>query len=332
MAGPLGRLKRLPTFTVSRGEVQFSLRTVDPMFRLSLTRLVDSSSSASPTPPDSSSPGAEARFAASWDTRFRQEWARLRTAVQEIFHFKAEPRQSGSKSRPAFTRGQLTALHNDIRVLLRSQAGAFIFEYYQNTLLPTVACLLLEEIERFSSDLAASLVAAWTHFYCHALPTLEAVFIQVKNQRTSIRQATLLAFRDCVLLKLASRLEPLLDEMNAEGSVPPAIRQMLLVLQSVMECYPPSEKRLKLESLVARVVSPYLGHRGLYEGGYAKPVIPSRELDVAHLRRPSVVDPRRLTRPLSVNSSTPHVETLSDLFCLSADRAFHRRVGSKDIL
>jgi hypothetical protein len=71
-------------------------------------------------------------------------------------------------------------LHNDIRVLLRSQAGAFIFEYYQNTLLPTVACLLLEEIDRFSSDLTASLVAAWTHFYCHALPTLEAVFIQVK--------------------------------------------------------------------------------------------------------------------------------------------------------
>jgi hypothetical protein len=54
-----------------------------------------------------------------------------------------------------------------------------------------------------------------------------------------------------------------------------------------MECYPPSEKRLKLESLVARVVSPYLGHRGLYEGGNPKPVVPSRELDVAHLRRPS---------------------------------------------
>jgi hypothetical protein len=71
-------------------------------------------------------------------------------------------------------------LHNDIRVLLRSQAGAFIFEYYQNTLLPTVASLLLEEIEKVSSDLTASLVAAWTHFYCHALPTLEAVFIQVK--------------------------------------------------------------------------------------------------------------------------------------------------------
>jgi hypothetical protein len=44
----------------------------------------------------------------------------------------------------------------------------------------------------------------------------------------------------------------------------------------------------------------------------------------------TVVDPRRLTRPLSVNSSTPHVETLSDLFTLSADRAFHKRMGGRD--
>jgi hypothetical protein len=44
----------------------------------------------------------------------------------------------------------------------------------------------------------------------------------------------------------------------------------------------------------------------------------------------TVVDPRRLTRPLSVNSSTSHVETLSDLFTLSADRAFHKRVGNRD--
>jgi len=47
----------------------------------------------------------------------------------------------------------------------------------------------------------------------------------------SIRQATLLGFRDHVLLKLVNRLEPILEEMNAEGSVPPAIRQMFLVLQ-----------------------------------------------------------------------------------------------------
>jgi len=57
------------------------------------------------------------------------------------------------------------------------------------------------------------------------------MFCLFQNQRMSIRQATLLAFRDHVLLKLVNRLEPILEEMNAEGSVPPAIRQMFLVLQ-----------------------------------------------------------------------------------------------------
>jgi hypothetical protein len=51
---------------------------------------------------------------------------------------------------------------------------------------------------------------------------------------------------------------------------------------------------------------------------------------VTHFCLVTVVDPRRLMRPLSVNSSTPHVETLSDLFTLSADRAFHRRAGNRD--
>jgi hypothetical protein len=55
-----------------------------------------------------------------------------------------------------------------------------------------------------------------------------------QNQRISIREVTLVAFRDGVLLKLATRLEPLLEEMNAEGSVPPAIKQMLLVLQVLL--------------------------------------------------------------------------------------------------
>jgi hypothetical protein len=99
----------------------------------------------------------------------------LRNPVLQV-----EARRGGSQQRPAFTRGQLTALHNDIRVLLRSQAGAFIFEHYQNTLLPAATGILLDEIDKVSSDLSASLVAAWTHFYCHALPTLEAVFIHVK--------------------------------------------------------------------------------------------------------------------------------------------------------
>jgi hypothetical protein len=57
--------------------------------------------------------------------------------------------------------------------------------------------------------------------------------------------------------------------------------------QSVTECYPPSERRLQLEALVARGVTPYLGFRGLYEHGHPEPVIVSGELAVAQQRRPS---------------------------------------------
>lgn len=64
------------------------------------------------------------------------------------------------------------------------------------------------------------------------------MFHLFQNQRMSIRQATLIAFRDHVLLKLVTRLEPILEEMNAEGSVPPAIRQMFLVLQVGLHIIP----------------------------------------------------------------------------------------------
>lgn len=36
--------------------------------------------------------------------------------------------------------------------------------------------------------------------------------------------------------------------------------------QSVRDTEPPNKNYLRLEKLVARVVVPYLGHRGLYEG------------------------------------------------------------------
>jgi hypothetical protein len=94
------------------------------------------------------------------------------------------------------------SLHNDIKVLQRSHAGAFIFEYYQNTLLPAAACLLLDEVDKASPDLSASLVAAWTHFYCHALPTLEAIFIHVKV-KLPCHVACRRAFDTCLATELS---------------------------------------------------------------------------------------------------------------------------------
>nr|XP_031315649.1 proline-rich protein 5-like isoform X2 [Camelus dromedarius] len=80
-------------------------------------------------------------------------------------------------------------------------------------------------------------------------------FSCVKGQELTIRQISLLGFRDLVLLKV--KLDDLL--LLAQPQPPSSIIQMLLVLQSVHEPTGPSEGYLQLEELVKQVVSPFLG-------------------------------------------------------------------------
>ncbi|XP_045340953.1 proline-rich protein 5-like isoform X2 [Leopardus geoffroyi] len=76
----------------------------------------------------------------------------------------------------------------------------------------------------------------------------------VKGQELTIRQISLLGFRDLVLLKVKPG-----DLLLARSQTPSSIVQMLLVLQSVHEPTGPSEGYLQLEELVKQVVSPFLG-------------------------------------------------------------------------
>ena len=116
--------------------------------------------------------------------------------------------------------------------------------------------------EKKGNELLERLGEVWTSFYKSILPMLLAIFYPIQEQGTTIRSVTLVGFRDMVLLKtkVADALEP--------GSKPsPEIKQMLLVLASVNECSPPappSDNYLRLEQLVACVVSPYLGTSGLH--------------------------------------------------------------------
>ncbi|XP_065384392.1 proline-rich protein 5-like isoform X2 [Macaca fascicularis] len=80
----------------------------------------------------------------------------------------------------------------------------------------------------------------------------------VKGQELTIRQISLLGFRDLVLLKV--KLGDLL--LLAQSKLPSSIVQMLLILQSVHEPTGPSESYLQLEELVKQVVSPFLGISG----------------------------------------------------------------------
>lgn len=91
--------------------------------------------------------------------------------------------------------------------------------------------------------------------------------------------------------------------------VSPGIKHMFLILQVVNDTYPPNKNKLKLESILARIINPFLGFRGLYHGG-SEPVIPSMEPSIASRRKSS--DWRRISRPLSVQSQ--QVETLTELF------------------
>ncbi|XP_064432698.1 proline-rich protein 5-like isoform X4 [Mirounga angustirostris] len=76
-----------------------------------------------------------------------------------------------------------------------------------------------------------------------------------QGQELTIRQISLLGFRDLVLLKV--KLGDLL--LLAQSQPPSSIVQMLLILQSVHEPTGPSEGYLQLEELVKQVVSPFLG-------------------------------------------------------------------------
>ncbi|XP_025122000.2 proline-rich protein 5-like isoform X7 [Bubalus bubalis] len=164
------------------------------------------------------------------------------------------------------------------RRLLKSELGSFITDYFQNQLLAKGLLFVEEKIKLCEGENRIEVLAeVWDHFFTETLPTLQAIFYPVQGQELTIRQISLLGFRDLVLLKV--KLEDLL--LLAQPQLPSSIVQMLLILQSVHEPTGPSEGYLQLEELVKQVVSPFLGiseDRGLsgptYTLGFLLPAPP----------------------------------------------------------
>uniref|UniRef100_A0A3Q1LZK5 Proline rich 5 n=1 Tax=Bos taurus TaxID=9913 RepID=A0A3Q1LZK5_BOVIN len=92
----------------------------------------------------------------------------------------------------------------------------------------------------------------------HVGPSL----LGTRGKEPSVRQLALLHFRNTITLGV--KLEDALARAHAR--VPPAIVQMLLVLQGVHESRGVTKDYLRLETLIQKVVSPYLGTYGLYSG------------------------------------------------------------------
>ncbi|XP_048210069.1 proline-rich protein 5 isoform X2 [Perognathus longimembris pacificus] len=156
---------------------------------------------------------------------------------------------------------ELFSLNEGVRQLLKTELGSFFTEYLQNQLLTKGMVILRDKICFYEGQkLLDSLAETWDFFFSDVLPTLQAIFYPVQGKEPSVRQLALLHFRDAIALSV--RLEDALA--RARARVPPAIVQMLLVLQGVHESRGVTEDYLRLEALLQKVVSPYLGTYGLY--------------------------------------------------------------------
>ncbi|XP_076015021.1 proline-rich protein 5-like isoform X2 [Genypterus blacodes] len=156
---------------------------------------------------------------------------------------------------------ELYTLNEGVRQLLKTELGSFFTEYLQNQLLTKGMVILRDKIRFYEGQkLLDSLADTWDFFFCDVLSMLQAIFYPVQGKEPSVRQMALLHFRNIITLNL--KLDEALCRPRAR--VPPSIIQMLLILQGVHEPKGVTGDYLRLEALIQKVVSPYLGTHGLF--------------------------------------------------------------------
>ncbi|XP_020946567.1 proline-rich protein 5 isoform X2 [Sus scrofa] len=188
---------------------------------------------------------------------------------------------------------ELFSLNEGVRQLLKTELGSFFTEYLQNQLLTKGMVILRDKIRFYEGQkLLDSLAETWDFFFSDVLPTLQAVFYPVQGKEPSVRQLALLHFRNAITLSV--KLEDALARTRAR--VPPAVVQMLLVLQGVHESRGVTKDYLRLEALIQKVVSPYLGTYGLYSSEEKHLLRRSRSGDV--LAKNPVVRSKSYNTPL----------------------------------
>ncbi|XP_022246929.1 proline-rich protein 5-like [Limulus polyphemus] len=228
----------------------------------------------------------------------KNDWDVLQKATVGLFQ----------RQKPVLEAGELAKLHETIRKLQNSYAGPFIYEYYKQKILSKGMSILRDRIRQSKGKrLTRSLEEVWGNIFVDILPLLDAILFLVKTREgITIRQTTLAAFRDQVVLKL--NIEDALSSEAAE--VPLGVKHMLLILYNVNDVFPPNKNKLRLESLLARTIVPFLGFKGLYCGN-SMPLIESSEPQLIAKRR-SNDGGRRISRPFSIQPC--QLDTLNEMF------------------
>lgn len=213
---------------------------------------------------------------------------------------------------------ELYTLNEGVRQLLKTELGSFFTEYLQNQLLTKGMVILRDKIRFYEGQkLLDSLADTWDFFFCDVLSMLLAIFYPVQGKEPSVRQLALLHFRNIITLNL--KLEDALSKPRAR--VPPSIIQMLLILQGVHESKGVTDEYLRLEGLIQKVVSPYLGTHGLYSrdgltGSHCSSCLLEKRLQPSWSTKPSLSpvmkNPVVRSKSYNVPMLTPLVEYDSD--------------------
>ena len=247
--------------------------------------------------------GNISQFKSLMSSKSSNDWLSLEKVILDVFN------ETGQVLLGA---GTLATVHENVRNLLESNIGSFVYDRYQSQMLKKGMALIRDRVTD-GYDLIDSLCDNWRQFYSNILPALDCILFRVKAKcGLTIRQTTLVAFRDEVIFKTSFE-EELNQLVNQNRDVPQDIKHMLLVLQSIYECYPPSKYKTHIEALTALVISPYMGYKGLYlDYKNNEPEIPSRE-PVLNAKRKSIdLMCRAGSRPLTMQPK--QLETLNELF------------------
>uniref|UniRef100_A0A3Q3QWC7 Proline rich 5a (renal) n=1 Tax=Monopterus albus TaxID=43700 RepID=A0A3Q3QWC7_MONAL len=231
-------------------------------------------------------------------------WNSIQNAVISVFQ------------RKNLGENELYTLNESVRQLLKTELGSFVTEYLQNQLLTKGMVILRDKIRFYEGQkLLDSLADTWDFFFCDVLSMLQAIFYPVQGKEPSVRQLALLYFRNIIALNL--KLDEALSRPRAR--VPPSIIQMLLILQGVHESKGVTSDYLRLESLIQKVVSPYLGTHGLYSrdessNSHCSSCLLEKRLQHSWPSKPGAKNPVVHSKSYNVSMLTPVVEYDIDLF------------------
>ncbi|KAJ6221166.1 hypothetical protein RDWZM_006978 [Blomia tropicalis] len=174
--------------------------------------------------------------------------------------------------------GKLRKTHEIVKSILESNFSTLVFDRFKSQLLPQAMAIIKSKIDSGKTNYIETLKQTWEVLYKQILPTLDCMLHQIETPKgLSLRKASLIVFRDHVLL-----VEPLEERLRSEiengTKICDTIIHMILTVQDVCECFPPSKNKLEMERICALVVSPFLGYRGLFvNGDNTNPIVRSNE-------------------------------------------------------